>query len=176
MPCLTPLDLTHDYADPSLYRDNPSSYVDDTITIQAPGFSNSPARGLDFAPSNYIHPSLYRDNAAIIQAPVFSNSPARGLDLTSSDNIHPFPYMNNTVVIQAPGFSNSPARGLDFAPSGYTRPPLYDVAAQEVPSVWSDPFVAGQYLTSIDKPDNRLDYTSMGLNLKEQFPFMAQFS
>ena len=95
-------DLTHEYADSSLYRDNPPFYIDDTITIQASGFSNSPARGLDFSSSDYINGLFYRDDTAIIQASVFSNSPARGLDLTSSDHIHSSSYnITSTVHINS---------------------------------------------------------------------------
>jgi len=91
-----------------------------------------------------------------VQAPGFSNSPARGLDFTHPGYTHP-PHSNNTS--QTPSFSNSTARRLDLAPSNNTPPSLYNIVAQEVPSLWSRPFVAEQNSTSLNKPGGRRDYT-----------------
>ncbi|KAL9125755.1 MAG: hypothetical protein Q9217_005087 [Psora testacea] len=102
---------------------------------QALGFSNSPARGLGFAPPGYTHPSYNND---ILQAPGFSNSPARGLDFAPPSYTHPSLYDNNAVNVQAPGFSNSPARGLNFTPAGYTHP-SYDNDTLQTPSFSNSP-------------------------------------
>ncbi len=98
----------------------------------APGFSNSPVRGLDFAAPSYTHPSLYNDKTVIVQAPGFLNNPARELDFAPFDYTHQSLYNSDTVNVQAPGFSNSPARGPNFAPSGYTHQSLYNSDAVNV--------------------------------------------
>jgi len=56
----------------------------DSVIVQAPIFSNSPARALDSTATAYTATPFFNDDPTIMQAPIFSNSPARALDSTAA--------------------------------------------------------------------------------------------
>ena len=102
----------------------------DSVIVQAPIFSNSPARALDSTAAAYTATPFFNDDPTIMQAPIFSNSPARApiflnsparaLDSTATAyTATPF-FNDDPTIMQAPIFSNSPARALDSTAAAST--------------------------------------------------------
>ena len=92
----------------------------DSVIVQAPIFSNSPARALDSTATAYTATPFFNDDPTIMQAPIFSNSPARALNSTAAAyTATPF-FNDDPTIMQAPIFSNSPARALNSTAAAST--------------------------------------------------------
>jgi hypothetical protein len=162
----------------------------DSVIVQAPIFSNSPARALDSTATAYTATPFFNDDPTIMQAPIFSNSPARALDSTAAAyTATPF-FNDDPTIMQAPIFSNSPARApiflnsparaLDSTATAYTATPFFndDPTIMQAPIFSNSPARAldSTAAASTDASFSRLSVSYPQTNSQGNIQSMGTFS